>query len=285
MFIFQVMWLGYPGTSGAPYMDYILTDCITSPLEQESSYSEKFAYMPNTFFVGDHKQMFPHLMQHLRTADSGNSQASSNGTQASTQKLVNEVDVNLHYKVAKLVEKKTRDYENCKDSGERVPSVWPTTTRAQYNLPESSFVFCNFNQLYKIDPTTLSNWASILKQVPNSVLWLLRFPAVGEPNIKARIQALGLPADRVIFSPVAPKEEHVRRGQLADVCLDTPLCNGHTTGMDVLWAGCPMVTLPLETLASRVAASQLCTLGVPELVAKSRQDYINIAVKLGTEPD
>ncbi|XP_020603999.1 UDP-N-acetylglucosamine--peptide N-acetylglucosaminyltransferase 110 kDa subunit-like, partial [Orbicella faveolata] len=81
----------------------------------------------------------------------------------------------------------------------------------------------------------------------------------------------------------APKEEHVRRGQLADVCLDTPLCNGHTTGMDVLWAGCPMVTLPLETLASRVASSQLSALGCPELVARNREDYENIAIRLGND--
>jgi len=75
----------------------------------------------------------------------------------------------------------------------------------------------------------------------------------------------------------------VRRGQLADVCLDTPLCNGHTTGMDILWTGTPMVTMPLETLASRVASSQLYALGCPELVAKDRTDYVNIASRLGTD--
>lgn len=175
------------------------------------------------------------------------------------------------------------------------------------------------------------------------MLWLLRFPAVGEPNIQQYAQNLGLSQNRIIFSPVAPKEEHVRRGQLADVCLDTPLCNGHTTGMDVLWAGTPMVTMPGnamgnlggvgkfdsaivttttskpgrlphflllkqkecsftlcsmllddscylilyvftgETLASRVAASQLTCLGCLELIAKSRQEYEDIAVKLGTD--
>lgn len=83
------------------------------------------------------------------------------------------------------------------------------------------------------------------------MLWLLRFPAVGEPNIQQYAQNMGLPQNRIIFSPVAPKEEHVRRGQLADVCLDTPLCNGHTTGMDVLWAGTPMVTMPGEFLINR----------------------------------
>lgn len=157
------------------------------------------------------------------------------------------------------------------------------TTRSQYGLPEDAIVYCNFNQLYKIDPSTLQMWANILKRVPNSVLWLLRFPAVGEPNIQQYAQSMGLPQNRIIFSPVAPKEEHVRRGQLADVCLDTPLCNGHTTGMDVLWAGTPMVTMPGETLASRVAASQLTCLGCLELIAKSRQEYEDIAVKLGTD--
>ena len=86
--------------------------------------------------------------------------------------------------------------------------------------------------------------SQILKHVPNSVLWLLRFPAVGEPNLQAAAQQLGLPPGRILFSNVAAKEEHVRRGQLADVCLDTPLCNGHTTSMDVLWTGTPVVTLP-----------------------------------------
>ena len=96
---------------------------------------------------------------------------------------------------------------------------------------------------------------------------------------------MGLRNGSIVFSNVAAKEEHVRRGQLADVCLDTPLCNGHTTGMDVSWAGTPMVTLPGETLASRVASSQLVTLGCPELVAKDRNDYEKIAIRLGTDED
>lgn len=117
-------------------------------------------------------------------------------------------------------------------------------------MPFASFCYlvisCSEKEMFL---TYLSVFAAlfllqILKRVPNSVLWLLRFPAVGEPNIQQYAQNLGLSQNRIIFSPVAPKEEHVRRGQLADVCLDTPLCNGHTTGMDVLWAGTPMVTMP-----------------------------------------
>ena len=141
------------------------------------------------------------------------------------------------------------------------------TSRRQYGLPENAIVFCNFNQLYKIDPPTLKMWVNILNAVPNSVMWLLRFPQVGETNILVAAQQvqpqpgtpfrltqtltvftnpvflqMGLRKSSIVFSNVAAKEEHVRRGQLADVCLDTPLCNGHTTGMDVSWAGKSILT-------------------------------------------
>lgn len=177
----------------------------------------------------------------------------------------------------------TTQTNNKAATGEEVPQNIVITTRQQYGLPDDAIVYCNFNQLYKIDPITLHMWVNILKSVPNAVLWLLRFPAVGEQNLQATAQQLGLPPGRILFSNVAAKEEHVRRGQLADVCLDTPLCNGHTTSMDVLWTGTPVVTLPGETLASRVAASQLATLGCPELIARSRQEYQDIAIKLGTD--
>lgn len=117
----------------------------------------------------------------------------------------------------------------------------PPLSRAYYGLPADAVVFCNFNQLYKIDPGILASWINILKRAPNSVLWLLRFPAVGEPNIRKVAEESGLPPHRIVFSPVASKIEHVRRGALADICLDTHTCNGHTTGMDVLWSGTPMM--------------------------------------------
>merc|ERR1719221_2528965 len=117
-------------------------------------------------------------------------------------------------------------------TGEEIPQEIMVTTRQQYMLPEDAVVYCNFNQLYKIDPGTLKMWVNILNRVPNSVMWLLRFPQVGETNIHVAAQQMGLKNSKLIFSNVAAKEEHVRRGQLADVCLDTPLCNGHTTGTD-----------------------------------------------------
>ncbi|XP_027132269.1 UDP-N-acetylglucosamine--peptide N-acetylglucosaminyltransferase 110 kDa subunit isoform X11 [Larimichthys crocea] len=344
----QAMWLGYPGTSGAPFMDYIISDKETSPVEVAEQYSEKLAYMPNTFFIGDHANMFPHLKKKavidfksnghifdnrivlngidlkafldslpdvkvIKMKCDNNQEAAgdTNGAlsmpvipmntaaeaiinminQGQIQVTINGFTVSNGLATTQIISADevvvsgtvSLQINNKAATGEEVPRTIVVTTRSQYGLPEDSIVYCNFNQLYKIDPPTLQMWANILKRVPNSVLWLLRFPAVGEPNIQQYAQNMGLPGSRIIFSPVAPKEEHVRRGQLADVCLDTPLCNGHTTGMDVLWAGTPMVTMPGETLASRVAASQLNCLGCPELIAQSRQDYEDIAVKLGSD--
>jgi len=324
----QAMWLGYPGTSGASFMDYIITDKQTSPLHLADQYSEKLAYLPNTFFIGDHMRMFPHLKERVIMADSTN----PGETVKDNVAVINAVDIDPLKDVANMtqvtMEAKHKDESvkanvtvaelattqginsmilngqlqtsvngvniqnglatqiNAKAAtGEEIPDQIMVTTRQQYGLPDDAVVYCNFNQLYKIDPSTLKMWVNILNRVPNSVMWLLRFPQVGETNIHVAAQQMGLKNGKIIFSNVAAKEEHVRRGQLADVCLDTPLCNGHTTGMDVLWAGTPMVTLPGETLASRVASSQLCTLDLEELVAKTREDYENIAVRLGNDRD
>ncbi len=360
----QVMWLGYPGSSGASYMDYIITDKFTSPIELEEHYSEKLAYMPHTFFVGDHRYMFPHLLHSgpgttnpdaIAAIDSQSgiisikgviqkpvhpisavlNQSKSQMSQLTQQQLVAQTQLvalqqqqtllqqslglsfqgsqlasqiqqqqNLLVQLSKQAQLQQQSTAASAAAASSAASTTPTqggqqanpdpplplptdlplTVRSQYGLPDKAVVFCNFNQLYKIDPDTLENWVTILKRVPNSILWLLRFPANGEPNVTAMATKLGLPPGRIIFSPVAPKEEHVRRGRLADLCLDTPLCNGHTTGMDVLWAGTPVLTLPLETLASRVAGSQLHALGFPELVAANQEEYVEKAVQLGNHP-
>merc|ERR1712045_1110612 len=290
-------------------------------------------YMPNTFFIGDHKQMFPHIKERIVLK---NDHKLENGHVPDNVAVINTVDkrpilekaeikqisqvsmagenkdmeVEVKVTIAQLPSTQpidsmikggqvqtsvngltiqnglTTNLVNAKAAtGEEVPEQILVTSRQQYGLPEDAIVYCNFNQLYKIDPPTLKMWVNILNEVPKAVLWLLRFPQVGETNILVAAQQMGCRNGAIVFSNVAAKEEHVRRGQLADVCLDTPLCNGHTTGMDVLWAGTPMVTLPGETLASRVASSQLVTLGCPELVAKDRADYERIAIRLGTDSD
>ncbi|ODM93972.1 hypothetical protein Ocin01_12713 [Orchesella cincta] len=329
----QVMWLGYPGTSGASYMDYIITDEVTSPLEFAYHYSEKLAYMPHTYFIGDHEFMFSHLkhrilLPSLSTPRNNQGALSDTGTVLNvpyplqghievkeiveiceaedaqnnylTDRTVYTIaDSQVQTEIVKMIRNETKEkiigglkyqsgkynpFETSKIAfGEKVPSSIMVTTRCHYSLPENAVVFCNFNQLYKFDPSTFESWINILKRVPNGVLWLLRFPPHGEHNLKSLSFKMGLNPDRIIFSEVALKEEHVRRGQLADVCLDTPLCNGHTTSMDILWTGTPVVTLPGETLASRVSASQLTSLGVPELIARSMKEYEDIAVRLGTD--
>ncbi len=325
----QVMWLGYPGSSGADYMDYIITDKFTSPINLAEQYSEKLAYMPHTFFVGDHRYMFPHLLlkgqgttnpEAIKSIDSQSGVIRINNVlQKPTHPVISSVNLvsqqsqpqqgshhanmlnlqhqNPHFlqQQALLLQQSMASQSTSVYSGGQLPAAQqavqqelytdptdlPLTTRAHYGLPENAIIYCNFNQLYKIDPLTLKSWVNILKRVPNSVLWLLRFPASGENNVTAMASKLGLQQGRIVFSHVASKEEHVRRGRLADLCLDTPLCNGHTTGMDVLWAGTPVLTLPLESLASRVAGSQLHALGFPELVAGNRQEYEEKAVQLG----
>ncbi|KVI00360.1 Tetratricopeptide-like helical [Cynara cardunculus var. scolymus] len=123
--------------------------------------------------------------------------------------------------------------------------------RSAYGLPDDKFIFACFNQLYKMDPEIFMHWCNILKRVPNSALWLLRFPAAGEMRLRA--------------------------------CM--PLCNAHTTGTDVLWAGLPMVTLPLEKMATRVAGSLCLATGVgEEMIANSMKEYEERAVSLALNP-
>uniref|UniRef100_A0A0D9YSF1 protein O-GlcNAc transferase n=1 Tax=Oryza glumipatula TaxID=40148 RepID=A0A0D9YSF1_9ORYZ len=136
--------------------------------------------------------------------------------------------------------------------------------RSDYGLPEDKFIFACFNQLYKMDPEIFDTWCNILKRVPNSALWLLRFPAAGETRVRAHAAARGVRPDQIIFTDVAMKNEHIRRSSLADLFLDTPLCNAHTTGTDILWAGLPMITLPLEKMATRVAGSLCLATGLGE---------------------
>lgn len=156
-------------------------------------------------------------------------------------------------------------------------------TRADYGVPEDKFVFCNFNQVYKIDPETFDMWMNILKRVPNSVLWLLRFPPLAENNLRAEAKARGVREHRLHFTAVAPKDEHLKRGYLADLFLDTPECNAHTTGCDILWSGTPMLTLSREKMASRVGASLLSAIGLSELVAETLEDYEELAVTLALD--
>merc|ERR1712070_1312086 len=158
-------------------------------------------------------------------------------------------------------------------------------TRAVYNVPEDKFVFCNFNQAYKLSPEIFDVWCNILKRVPNSILWLLRFPALSEVNIYAEAKARGIKQSRIHFTDVAPKDEHLKRGYLADLFLDTPVCNAHTTGCDILWGGTPMITLVGDKMASRVGASLLSAANLSELITHTPEEYEELAVTLALDMD
>ncbi|XP_052182661.1 probable UDP-N-acetylglucosamine--peptide N-acetylglucosaminyltransferase SEC isoform X2 [Diospyros lotus] len=251
----QVSYMGFPGTTGASYIDYLVTDEFVSPLNFSHYYSEKLVHLPHCYFVNDYKQ-----------------------------KNLDVLDTNCHHK------------------------------RSDYGLPEDKFIFACFNQLYKMDPEIFNTWCNILKRVPNSVLWLLRFPAAGEMRVRAYATARGVQPERIIFTDVAMKKEHIRRSALADLFLDTyinlficfdyfffgtlvllffyfgtllftrPLCNAHTTGTDILWAGLPMVTLPLEKMATRVAGSLCFATGLgSHMVVNSMREYEELAVSLALD--
>ncbi|TVU36063.1 hypothetical protein EJB05_17976 [Eragrostis curvula] len=222
----QVSYMGFPATTGASYIDYLITDEFVSPLEYSHIYSENLVHLPHCYFVNDYKQKNQDVL-----------------------------------------------YAVCPHK------------RADYGLPEDKFIFACFNQLYKMDPDIFNTWCNILNRVPNSALWLLRFPAAGEMRLRSYAISKGVRADQIIFTEVAAKNEHIKRSALADLFLDTPLCNGHTTGTDVLWAGLPMVTLPLEKMATRVAGSLCLATGVgEEMIVNSLKEYEERAVFLANNP-
>jgi len=138
-----------------------------------------------------------------------------------------------------------------------------------------------------MDPATFAAWAEILRRVPAAILWLLRFPPAGEVFLRAEWGRLGMEQERLVFTDTAPKGEHILRSALADLFLDTPMCNGHTTGCDVLWAGCPMLTLTGTRMSSRVAASLVMSSGVSwarDMVVSDLREYVERAVQLASDP-
>jgi predicted O-linked N-acetylglucosamine transferase (SPINDLY family) len=158
-------------------------------------------------------------------------------------------------------------------------------SRAECNLPESDFVFCGFNQTFKILPEIFAVWMRLLRETPNSVLWLLQANKWAEENLKREAEAQGIDAQRLFFAPRLNLEQHLARQQQADVLLDTLPYNAHTTTSDALWAGVPVVTCMGDNFASRVAASLLNAVGLPELITHNLQDYAALALKLAHQPN
>jgi len=157
-------------------------------------------------------------------------------------------------------------------------------TRAEFGLPDEAFVFSCFNNHYKIEPFIFDLWMRILRQVPNSVLWLMGFNAPMQANLKREAEARGIAADRIIFTEKIGKARHLARQRLADLFLDTRYYTSHTTGSDALWGGLPVLTCPGDSFASRVTASLLRAAGLPELIVPSFEEYERRAVHLATHP-
>jgi protein O-GlcNAc transferase len=159
-----------------------------------------------------------------------------------------------------------------------------TPSRTEAGLPEQGFVFCSFNNNYKIRPATFDVWMRLLREVKGSVLWLLQDNAAAVENLRRHAEARGVAANRLVFAPRLELDQHLARHRLADLFLDTFPVNAHTTASDALWAGLPLVTLRGETFVSRVAASLLAAVGLPELITDSLADYEALALKLATMP-
>lgn len=158
-------------------------------------------------------------------------------------------------------------------------------TRADCDLPEDGFIFCCLNNSYKITPREFDIWMRLLATVEGSVLWLLSGGPEAEANLRKEARARGIDAARLIFAQRMPQDEHLARQKVADLFLDTFAVNAHTTCSDALWAGLPVLTLPGEQFAARVAASLLTAVGLPELIATSETDYEEKALHLAQNPD
>ncbi|KAI9367869.1 glycosyl transferase family 41-domain-containing protein [Aspergillus egyptiacus] len=265
----HMSFMGFAGTLGAEWCDYILADELSIPrttlspgnrstriedrLFEENHgedlenwvYGEKIVFTRDTFFCCDHRQSAP--------------------------------DAKDPY-IAWEQEQMRR---------------WRMRKELFPNLSDDTIILGNFNQLYKIEPTTFRTWLRILARVPNAVLWLLRFPDLGEQNLKETAIAWAgeETASRIIFTDVAPKNAHIARAKILDLFLDTPECNAHTTATDVLWSGTPLLTFPRYQykMCSRMASSILNS-ALPkteagrqareELIASSDEDYESKANQL-----
>ena len=217
----QINFLGYPGTLGANFIDYIVADPIVIPSTQKSAYSEKIIYLPHTYQPNDN-------------------------TRAVSQKV---------------------------------------STKADMGLPESSFVFCCFNNNYKISPVEFDIWMRLMNKVEGSVLWLLKSNRRAEQNLLQEAEKRGVKKNRLVFAEKLPPHEHLARHKHADLFIDTFNYNAHTTASDALWVGLPIVTKMGQGFATRVAGSLLNAVGLPELITENEQDYESLILELATNPD
>jgi predicted O-linked N-acetylglucosamine transferase (SPINDLY family) len=170
----------------------------------------------------------------------------------------------------------------CYQPSDRKRFIAPSRpTRGEVGLPEDAFVYCCFNGTQKINRFTFERWMAILRQVPNSVLWLLDGAEGVADRLKGIAEQLGVPSGRVIFAEKMANPNHLARYPLADLFLDTAPYGAHTTASDALWLGVPVLTYPGRCMASRVCSSLVRAAGIPELVCNSAEEYLARAVEIG----
>jgi predicted O-linked N-acetylglucosamine transferase (SPINDLY family) len=215
----QLAWLGYPGTCGAAFVDYIVGDPVVTPLDAQPHYSEHIAQLPHCYQPNDSTRSRP-----------------------------------------------------------------ATLSRSDCGLPEGAFVFASFNQSYKILPEVFAAWCRILDATPGAVLWLLVPQADTQARLRSAAAAHGVALERLVFAPFVGTESHRARLPNADLFLDTFPCGGHTTASDALWAGVPVLTLTGQSFASRVAASLVTTVGLPEMACADLDDYVAQALHYAHDP-
>ena len=162
--------------------------------------------------------------------------------------------------------------------------VGKPTQKIAHHLPENSFVFCCFNQSFKITPAVFAIWMPILQQTPNSVLWLLECNSWAKDNLCNAAEKAGIDAARLIFAPRVAIAEHLERHNHADLFLDTSPYNAHTSASDALWMALPLLNCMGDTFASRVAGSLLQHINLPELIAQNWQEYEDKAVLFAQNP-
>jgi predicted O-linked N-acetylglucosamine transferase (SPINDLY family) len=175
---------------------------------------------------------------------------------------------------------------HCYQVNDRKRMIAPDTPgRAALGLPGSGFVFCNFNQSYKITPDVFASWMRILTAAEGSVLWLLSACSPFPTNLRREAGRQGVAPDRLIFAPPLPPDQHLARLKRADLFLDCLPYNAHTTASDALWAGVPLITCLGTSFPGRVAASLLNAIGLPELVTRSMADYETLAIRLAEDAE
>ena len=162
--------------------------------------------------------------------------------------------------------------------------VRTNSKRVDFNLPGKGFVFCCFNEIYKISPNEFNIWMRLLKNVNNSVLWLIKSNKWAEQNLSKEAKKQGIDPSRIVFAEKLSHSKHLARYKHADLFIDTFNYNAHTTASDALWSGLPIVTKQGKQFSARVASSLLTACGLPELITKNEKEYEELIYELATNP-